>query len=317
MNKLEKESEKVKARLEIDGVIADCWLALILVFQGCCLGKLASFLLSNCSLSLRVDQTWQPVYVSLSFFPSCQPFLLYSSQSKSLSSYLLSVVLLWPRPTERLSFFQSFSSNKSGFMQRSLDWKRAAGDGWERTQPGGQRWVCSRIGVGEGGQCRMCFSFPNPLLNNRDYCGCSCTYRQTRAPFTRKRFQAETVKFWCVLAGCLHNTGVTSQFENWVPEWSIFEPPRSPSPCKLWQRGYWHVRAMAATPIHTPSTRSLARKLLCFQSFLKNHFHLSELLCCELQLLFENRKTTLFPLDRSRGLRIGFSAGCHVRPARW
>lgn len=77
--------KKVKARLEIDGVIVDCWSTLILVSQGCCLGRLASFSFSNLWLSLGVDQTWQPVYFSL-FFLSCQP--LYSSKSLSFSSFI-------------------------------------------------------------------------------------------------------------------------------------------------------------------------------------------------------------------------------------
>ena len=38
--------------LEIDGVIVDCWASLISVSQGCCLGELASSLLSNLWLSL-------------------------------------------------------------------------------------------------------------------------------------------------------------------------------------------------------------------------------------------------------------------------
>lgn len=163
MSKLEKESEKAKARLEIDGVIVDCWSALILVSQGRCLGKPASFLLfqlPSLSNSWPNLATW--THFSIFFFTSCQPFLLYSSQSKSLSSYLLSVVLLRPRPTEHLPFFPSLSSNESGFMQRAVDWKRAAGDGWERNQPAGQRWVCSRTGGRREGPVQNCFLLFKP-----------------------------------------------------------------------------------------------------------------------------------------------------------
>lgn len=42
----------MKARLEIVGVIVDCWSALILVPQGRCLGELAPFSLSSLCLSL-------------------------------------------------------------------------------------------------------------------------------------------------------------------------------------------------------------------------------------------------------------------------
>lgn len=60
MKNTERE-KKVKAVLEIDGVIVDCWLALILVSQSCCLGTLASFSPSYLWLSPQVDQTCQPV----------------------------------------------------------------------------------------------------------------------------------------------------------------------------------------------------------------------------------------------------------------
>lgn len=58
MRRGEREREKdAKSGLEIDGVIVDCWAALIWVSQGCCLGEPASSLLSNLFLSPGEEQT--------------------------------------------------------------------------------------------------------------------------------------------------------------------------------------------------------------------------------------------------------------------
>lgn len=102
-----REWEKeVKASLEIDGVIVDCWSALILVSQGCCLRELASCSLSNLCLS----QDWSKpgnLYTFLYFFPT---LTLYSSQS--LLFYLLSVILLWSHPIGHVSvLFPSLPSD--------------------------------------------------------------------------------------------------------------------------------------------------------------------------------------------------------------
>lgn len=130
----------------------NCWLlvALILVSQGCCLDELASFSLSNLCLSLGVDKPGNPYTVCQ--FPPPSP-ALFSSQSLSFSSFISFLSYYCGRiPLSRFLSFFSLSIplfRQSDIMQRAVDWKRAA---WEGVvQPaGGQRWVCRRIGAGEG-----------------------------------------------------------------------------------------------------------------------------------------------------------------------
>lgn len=145
----------MKASLEIDGAIVDCWSALILVAQCCCLLELASFLLSNLCLSAGLDQTWQPVYVSpfLFFLPLPFPIFVF------LLFYLLSVILLCisflslPIPPFRCS----------DIMQRAVGWKRAAGEGvgWGAARRGSEVSLQQDRGAC-GGKHRLCLSLSTP-----------------------------------------------------------------------------------------------------------------------------------------------------------
>lgn len=154
----------MKASLEIDGVIVDCWSALILVSQGCCLRELASCSLSNLCLS----QDWSKpgnLYTFLYFFPT---LTLYSSQS--LLFYLLSVILLWSHPIGHVSvLFPSLPSDsqtpcreqwtgkeqqerEGGVQPAEVKGESAAGQGVG---------VCVYVGVG-GGKHRLCLSSLTP-----------------------------------------------------------------------------------------------------------------------------------------------------------
>lgn len=181
MSKLEKESEKAKARLEIDGVIVDCWSALILVSQGRCLGKPASFLLfqlpslSNSWPNLATWTHFSIFFLPLANLSSC----IHPSQNPSPLIFFLSYY--WGLVP--LSIFLSFHL----FLQTSQASCREQWTGKEQREMG-ESATSLRVrgesaagqGVGERGQSRIAFSFSNPLLNNRDYCACSCSYRQTQ-----------------------------------------------------------------------------------------------------------------------------------------
>lgn len=118
----------MKASLEIDGVIVDCWSALILVSQGCCLRRLASFLAFK-SLSLSRTRPNLATCLPFSiFFPS--PVTLYSSQYVfSLLLYLISFILLLPHPTEHIYLFSSLSIPPF----RQTDRHHAASSGLEKS----------------------------------------------------------------------------------------------------------------------------------------------------------------------------------------
>lgn len=137
MRVTERESEKknVKARLEIDGVIVDCWLVLIWASQGCCLGRMLSFY--PISVSLGVDQTWQPAYFSLfSLFFLALYFFPYLCFSPLLSPFC-HIVVASSHWASHVSFSSLLSLHLSTVREGAVDWKRAAGG----------RGECSHLGV--------------------------------------------------------------------------------------------------------------------------------------------------------------------------
>lgn len=131
----ESEKKKVKARLEIDGVIVDCWLVLIWASQGCCLGRMLSFY--PISVSLGVDQTWQPAYFSLFsllFFYPC----IFSRISvfPPLLSPFCHIVMVSSHWASHVSFSSLLSLHPSTVSEGAVDWKRAAGGRGERSHLG-------------------------------------------------------------------------------------------------------------------------------------------------------------------------------------
>lgn len=111
----------MKARLEIDGVIVDCWSPLILVSQGCCLGM----------------HTFQSLSHSWSG-PNLATRMLFSIFLSFVSPffYLFSLFPLWTHPIDRFLSFLSFCpSPQTDVTQKAVGWKEQQEKG--RVQPDG------------------------------------------------------------------------------------------------------------------------------------------------------------------------------------
>lgn len=132
MSKLEKESEKAKARLEIDGVIVDCWSALILVSQGRCLGKPASFLLfqlPSLSKSWPNLATWTRFSTFFYLLPTFPLVFIPVEIPLLLSSFcrIIEASSHWASSFLSISFFKRvrLHAESSGLEKSSGRWVRA------------------------------------------------------------------------------------------------------------------------------------------------------------------------------------------------
>lgn len=158
--------EEVKASLEIDGVIVDCWSALILVSQGCCLRRLASFLpfkspsLSRTTpnLATRLPLSIFPLSPALVLLPIC-----VLSPPLSHFFYIIVASSHWAYLSLFLSFHPSLQTVRhhaegSGLEKSSGNW----GWGWGGSASRGSKVSLQQDRGGWGGKLSLCLSLSPP-----------------------------------------------------------------------------------------------------------------------------------------------------------